>query len=143
MDTLILYSTKSGAARECAELLANQLPNSSTFDISRDRPSIKEFDTIIIGSGIRMGSIYGPVKKFIKENLNDLLNVKVIYFYFCNAFPDTLDKTIKRSIPNELISKAKLISSFGGKQPFSNPKNQDWINRKNIDEMIENINENN
>lgn len=143
MNTLILYSTKSGAARECAELLANELLNSSTFDISKDRPSIKEYDTIIIGSGIRMGSIYGPVKKFIKENLDDLLKIKVIYFYFCNAFPDTLDKTIKKSIPSELISKAKLILSFGGKQPFSNPKNQDWINRKNIDEMIESINKNN
>lgn len=55
MRTLILYSTKSGASKECANLIAAQMDNCAMHDLSKPVPDISSFDTVIIGSGVRMG----------------------------------------------------------------------------------------
>jgi menaquinone-dependent protoporphyrinogen IX oxidase len=62
MRTLILFSTKSGASRECAELLATKIMVCSICDIAKSTPDIESFDTLIVGSGVRMGRIYKPAK---------------------------------------------------------------------------------
>ena len=60
MGTLILYATKSGATSECADLLAQKI-KCVADDLGKTVPDISSFETVIIGSGIRMGKIYKPV----------------------------------------------------------------------------------
>ncbi len=139
MKTLILYATKSGATRECAEILANKIPNCSIFDLSKNIPNIEEVDNLIIGSGVRMGHVYNPVKKFIANNIEEILD-KNIAIYLCNAYPDTFLKTLGSDFAKILINKSICVESFGGKPPFSSPKNQDWIKMENINTMIQLIN---
>ncbi len=135
MQTLILYATKSGAAFECAELLANQFDDCTVQDISKPLVHQTAYDTVIIGSGVRMGRIYKPAKNFIKNNINLLLSKKTA-LYFCHAYPDTLPNVIEKNIPVALIKHATCVESFGGKPPFTSPKTQDWIRAENIKTFV-------
>ncbi len=135
MRTLILYTTKSGAAGECASMLAENLKKCPTYNLECDIPDLSSFDTIILGTGVRMGKIYKPALNFIRQNL-DLLLTKTIAIYFCNAYPDTFQKAIEKNIPTELIQHAICMKSFGGKPPFTNPQNRAWLNTKNMEDFI-------
>jgi len=136
MRTLILYSTKSGASRECAELLATKIADCSICDIAKNTPDIGGYDTLIVGSGVRMGKLYKPAKNFIDKNIGMLLS-KNTAFYLCNSYSDTLQKVIDNNIPKKLIDTAICIKSFGGKPPFTSPKNQDWILMDNINALVQ------
>ncbi len=135
MQTLILYATKSEATGECASMLAKKLNNCPTYNLEQTTPDITAFDMIIIGTGVRMGKIYKPVLNFIRKNL-DLLLTKTVAIYFCNAYPDTFQKSIDKNIPIELTNHSVCIKSFGGKPAFTNPPNETWLNMKNIDDFI-------
>lgn len=138
MRTLILYATKSGASRECAELLTLKISNSTICDMTARTPDIKDFDTIVVGSGVRMGRFYRPAKKFINKNMDALLSKRTA-FYLCNGSPDTLQKVIEKNIPKALIDHAVCIESFGGKPPYTSPKNQDWILMDNINALVRSV----
>ena len=56
MSTLVLYTTKTGATKECAELLAKKIC-CSACDIKQNTYDIEMYDTIILGTGVRMGKI--------------------------------------------------------------------------------------
>ncbi|SNS84976.1 menaquinone-dependent protoporphyrinogen oxidase [Anaerovirgula multivorans] len=142
MNILITYATKSGAAKECSLLLQKGLFGSTLIDLNHEIPSLDDYDVIIIGSGVRMGKLYKPVRNFIRKNQSVLLKKKTIYF-LCNAYPDTLQKTIKTSFVPELIDSAICIESFGGYAPFSPPKENPLmgLNVEKINEVATQIKE--
>lgn len=139
MKAIILYASKSGAAKECAERLSVQL-NCPYTDLAQQKTKtdIREYETIIIGTGVRMGKIYKPAKVFIRQNLDILLTKKSAIF-LCNAYPDTFQKAVAKNLPGELIQHAVSIKSFGGKQPYRNPQNSEWINIENFTAFINEI----
>jgi len=108
MKTIVIYSSKSGAARECAELLAEKMKDCAVCDLAKETPDIDAAETIIIGSGVRMGTIYRPVRKFIKENLENILSKRTA-IYLCNAEPGTYEKTVEKNIPAQLVTNALCI----------------------------------
>ncbi len=137
MNILIGYATKSGAAKTCAELLEKEFPGCTVCDLGKEIPDINDFDIVIIGSGVRMGKIYKPVKNFIKSNITLLLS-KNTAFYLCNAYPDTTKKAIEKNFPGKLVISAICIEAFGGKVPFSTDTvNQTWINKDNIAAFVQ------
>lgn len=138
MTTLILYATKSGASSMCAQSLAKKIPNSFIYDLQKNTPDINNADCVILGSGIRMGHLYKPVRNFIKQNKKTLQEKKV-GIYLCNFYPDTLQKAIEKDIPKELLHQLIDIESFGGIPPFKSPQNQDWMKLDHINTMIEKI----
>lgn len=138
MKTLILYATKSGSSFLCAKLLAEKIPDSLICDIAKSTSDIEKAECIVLGSGIRMGHLYKPVRNFVKQNLDMLLSKKVA-IYLCNSYPDTLQKTIEKDIPHKLLQKLVFITSFGGIPPFSTPNNTNWIQTENINTMVNKI----
>lgn len=137
MRTLIVYATKSGAARECAIRLGKRVGDCSVYDLDIEMPSPEAFDRIIIGSGIRMGRIYKQARKFMQVNLDQLLSKRVSVF-LCSAYPDTLEKSINKSIPDSLKASALQIKSLGGKPPFSGSiSSQAWLNEVAIEEFVD------
>jgi menaquinone-dependent protoporphyrinogen oxidase len=135
MKTLILYATKSGASQYCADLLIKQIENCTVCNLSKTAPDIAPFDTIIIGSGVRMGKFYKPVLDFLREN-EDLLMKKKIAFYLCNAYPDTLQKIIDKSIPQQLAKAAICINFFGGKPILRASSGTDWLIEENVNAFV-------
>lgn len=134
MKTIILYATKSGAARECACRLAQKM-ECSAYDLKEHIPNLENFDIIIIGTGIRMGKAYKPFSKFIKQNLSLLLSKKTA-IYFCNAYPDTFMKAVEKNLPSELIEHSGCIKSFGGKAPFTASESMDWFRAEEAEDLI-------
>lgn len=135
MKTIILYATKSGASRDCAAQLAKKIVDCETYDITKDVPDINQADVIILGSGVRMGHMYRPILKFIKQNLEILL-VKRVGIYICNAYSDNTTKVIHTNIPQKLLDHTSYIESFGGILPFTTPKHKEWMKEENIWSML-------
>ena len=136
MKTFIVYATKSGASRDCAKILSAQIKDCSLCDLSMQVPDIGSYDTVIIGSGVRMGKIYKPMKSFIENNTQALL-VKKTAVFFCNAYPDTFQKIVEKNIPKDLIDRAICIEFLGGIPPFTALKNQDWILSEHVDRLVQ------
>ena len=135
MKTAIIYASKSGAARECAELLASKLPECTVHDLKKEIPDIGNAEMVIIGSGVRMGRTYGIVRKFINKNLEKLLTKKTA-LYLCNADPKAYDEAVEKNFPSQLLINSLCVKSFGGKMPFQAAKNPNWVLTENIEAFI-------
>jgi menaquinone-dependent protoporphyrinogen oxidase len=123
-------------ARECADILATRIKDSSVCDLSKGLPDIDAADMVIIGSGVRMGRVYKPFRKFVEKNLDTLLS-KTTAVYLCNGEPGTYDQAVEKNIPAQLISHSLCVMSFGGKMPFRSAKNQDWVLMDNVNAFVQ------
>ena len=66
---LILYASRGGATKYCAELLAEKLKNIHEVcvtDITKSQPAPDEFDVIVLASSIRMGQMNKLMKKYAR-----------------------------------------------------------------------------
>ncbi len=59
MNTIIIYSSKYGCTKDCANILKNKLSDNITIvDINNNNKiELSKFDKIIIGSSIYAGSV--------------------------------------------------------------------------------------
>lgn len=131
MQTMILYATKSGAARRCAELLAEELPGAVLHDLSAEAPDIESADAVIIGSGIRNRHLHRTARRFLDANLGTLLR-KNVALYLCGYYPDTHRRTIEKDLPAPLRQHALCIASLGGTPPFTTPQDSDWVSTEEL-----------
>ncbi|MCL2712646.1 MAG: hypothetical protein FWD37_05195 [Methanomassiliicoccaceae archaeon] len=139
MRTLIAFSTKSGASRECAEILASKIDESVMYDLNGGTPNIDDYDVVIIGTGIRIGGAYKPFKKFIKENENALLKKKIAFFT-SNLLTKTFPEIVEKNIPLSLQENAICMRTFGGRPLIGGKKDQKWLLRDEVDAFVQEIN---
>lgn len=135
MKTIIIYATKSGASKKCAELLTTKLKDCSLCRLPEQVPDLYRYDTVILGSGVRMGKIYKPMKNFIEKNV-DILLTKKTALYLCSVYPESLQKTITKNIPQKLIESTVCIESLGGIPPFTSPKNENWMLVEHVNKLV-------
>ncbi len=85
MKILIAYASKNGSVRICAERLQKALKgiDITVADLATDRPSLDEYDTVVIGGSIRFGKLLTPVKTFLAENESALLQKRLCLFLCC------------------------------------------------------------
>lgn len=121
MSVLVIYATKTGATKQCVNVLAEELPNCTVCDIQAEKPDIENFDYIILGAGVRDGKIYKPIRDFIKKNHQVLLQKRLGYF-ICNEKPKETEEIIEQNIPADLKEAAVCIESFGGYKAYAAPK---------------------
>jgi len=134
MSTLIVYSTKGGACRECSEVLATELGNCEICDLGERTPNVADHDAIIMGSGIRMGSAYKPFKAFIEKNADTLMSKKIAFF-ICNKETGKYQKYVEKNIPKDLRDAAVCIKTFGGKTPFGKKTDQSWMLKQEVEAL--------
>jgi menaquinone-dependent protoporphyrinogen IX oxidase len=135
MRTLILYSTKSGCARACAELIAARIEGSECHEIKAGAPLIAQADLVVLGSGVHAGRMYKPFRKCVNDNL-DLLLGRKLAFYSCNALPGTLGAIVEKNIPARLAAHALSIESLGGKKPFVKADGLEWLETDAFERLI-------
>lgn len=114
MSILIAYASNNSTTEECAEILAQKLPDSQILNLAKSKKDISNFDTIIIGSCIRFNSIHSAVIDFVKENL-DILMKKNTAIYLCCGFPEKANQYLLHNFPKKLLNKSVSIHCFGGK----------------------------
>ncbi|MBO5939405.1 MAG: flavodoxin domain-containing protein [Clostridia bacterium] len=102
---LILYATRNGATKYCAELLSKKLDtvHEVTLVSTKDAlPSPEEFDVVVIASSIRMGKMNKTLKKYIKEH-KVALSALPTAVGFCCGLPRLFEEYVETQLPKDLV----------------------------------------
>jgi len=116
MKILIAYATRFGTTEKCADMLAELLKGKASevelVDLKKNRRvNPEDYDIVIVGGSFMAFRMNSFVKKFVKKNLNTLLNMKTGIF-MCGADEDW-EKEIQKGFPEELLDKAIAKGYFG------------------------------
>lgn len=114
MKIAIIYTTKSGTTRECAELLARELNghNVTVADMNTV-PDLTEFDNVVIGFPIRGAKAAKAARRYMKENAAALQTKRVAY-YMCCGFIDCAEEYAEKVLPKALLESALTVTCLGG-----------------------------
>lgn len=120
MKTALIYATLHGTTKKAAKYIAENLSDEVEL-ISLDTKDINlsNYDTVILGASIHMGVVSGQMKRFCRNNLEEL-KTKTIGLFICGMEPD-LDRQnyeLEMAYPPELQEKAKAIAFAGGEFLF-------------------------
>lgn len=128
MNTIIVYSSKYGCTADCAKLLKSRLSGTvelSNIDQTNSKTLLLEnFDTIILGSSIYVGSISKKMRAFCNENI-DMLNRKRVGIFICCAFSGQVSEYLSKNFPVTLLKSAVIIKDFGGEARMNKLKGID------------------
>ena len=116
MKILIAYATRFGTTEKCVNMLAEILRKKNLevelVDIKKNkRVKPEDFDMVIVGGSFLIFKMNAYVVKFVRRNLNTLLNKKTGVF-MCGGEEDW-EKEIKKGFPEELLDKAVVKGYFG------------------------------
>lgn len=111
--TLILYATRHGATAEAARRVAAYFPGCTVRDIASGECGISEYDRILIGSNIRMGTFDRRIRKLLLRNIG-MLCEKELGFFICCCFVENAPIYFQNNVPPQLLAVAKATSALGG-----------------------------
>jgi len=118
MKTAIVYATKYGCTKKCAEILKTYLHGEvNILSVKADKINLSQYDTVFIGGSVYMGKIQKEITHFCKRNLKQLLHKKIGLFACCYTPKDTVG-FFETLYPIELINHASYVTSVGGKMNF-------------------------
>jgi len=120
MKTAIIYASKHGTTGFVAEKIKNLLTDDEVimFNLERQvRIDLRPFGRIIFGSPLYTGTSLPVVRKFIEQNLLDLLQ-KEVGIFVCCMFQDKADAQIIKGFPELLRNHARSIRNMGGEYRF-------------------------
>lgn len=117
MKVLIAYATRFGTTEKCADILAETLKEKNLeveiVNIKKDKGiKLEDYDFIAVGGSFFIFRMNALVNKFIKKNLNILLNKKTGIF-MCGSEEDNWEEEIKKGFPEELLDRAVAKGYFG------------------------------
>jgi len=114
MKTIILYSTKYGAAADIAKRIATQIDGAVTYDLkSAGVPDLSGFDNVIIGSSIYAGTFRKEAKTYIAENADELCKKKLGLFISGMSESESAE-AFKANVPDEVLQAATVKNVLGG-----------------------------
>lgn len=119
---LVAYYTKSGASKEYAQVIADTLNDHNiSVDICNlkdDIPHINEYDTIILGTGVRLSMVYRRWKKILKQKA--IKNKHLFMFLSSGMAIEEPEKAVEKFL-HPIVKKYNLnpdsLISFPGKTP--------------------------
>lgn len=115
MKTLILYATKHGAVREIAERIAKRLEDSTVCDLSsKNIPSVGQYDCVVVGSSLYVGTIRKEAKEFLTKNTAVLLG-KTVGLFLSGLSKDSVETYYTNNFPENLLKHAKATAFLSGK----------------------------
>ena len=129
MKILIIYSTKGGVSKVCANMLCDKLMGSfdvSVYDINDNPPTPNEFDVVVIGGSIRFGKLNKKLKMYMKTHAQKLSEINTALFICC-GFTESFEDYASMQIPKQIIPSLG-IHFFGGELKPQKLKGVDrWI----------------
>ena len=100
MKTLIAYASKTGTAEKCARMLAERLPDAKLCDLCKEKPDPGAYDQVIVGGGVRMGTLHVDARQYL-DGCKPILLQKRLGLYFCAGFVEKAASCLKTtSIPS-------------------------------------------
>lgn len=114
MKIAIVYATKYGCTKKCAEILKSYLHGEvSIYSAKADKINLSQYDAVFIGGSVYMGKIQKEITHFCKRNLKQLLHKRIGLFACCYTPKDT-EGFFETLYPIELINHAFYVTSVGG-----------------------------
>ena len=112
---LVVYGSKYGCAKDCAEKLAAKLKGEVKVVDAKavDADALEAADTVVIGGSMYAGKMRKEIPEFCRANLDTLLKKRVALFVCCLT-PDSALDYFAQSFPAELIQRAIAKEDFGG-----------------------------
>ena len=105
MKILIAYSSYGGVTKECADILISYLNDRCKVELIDVRqnsiPSPENYDAVILGSSIRMGSMNKKLKKYVKLYKKELSEMPCGVF-FCCGFTRLFQEYVDTQLPKGL-----------------------------------------
>ena len=120
--TLVAFFTKGGASEEYANIIAKTLSTNrlsvEICNLANGIPDITTFDTVILGTGVRMSIVYRRWKKVLKQKA---IKGKHLHLFLSSGMAaEEPDKAVKKFL-HPLVEKYRLkpdsMISFPGKIP--------------------------
>jgi menaquinone-dependent protoporphyrinogen oxidase len=140
---LIAYGSRFGSTEEISSEISKMLNEkgieTSMINLrevkSKNWPSLKTFDGIIVGSGIRVARWTKEAKQFLKKNRDELRNKSLGLFVSCAdaAVPETIGKARQdylETTMEELGITAGIFDAFGGVLDFTKSSKMSFIEKK-------------
>ncbi len=119
---LVAYYTKGGASEKYANVISETLTANGltveTCNLAHNTPNIEAYDTIVLGTGVRMFRVYRRWKKVLKQKA--LSNKRLFMFLSSGTAIEDPEKAIEkflRPLVEKYHLKPKLLISFPGKIP--------------------------
>lgn len=119
---LVAYFTKGGASEEYAKVIVETLTENGLAveicNLAHEIPEVADFDTVVLGTGVRMFRVYRPWKKVLKQKL--LSNKHLFMFLSSGTAIEEPDKAVEkflRPLVEKYDLKPKSLVSFPGKIP--------------------------
>jgi menaquinone-dependent protoporphyrinogen IX oxidase len=120
--TLVAYFTKGGASEEYAKVIVETLTENGLVveicNLAHDIPEVAAFDTVVLGTGVRMFRVYRPWKKVLKQKA---LSTKQLFMFLSSGTaiedPDKAVEKFLRPLVEKYDLKPKSLVSFPGKTP--------------------------
>ena len=119
---LVSYYTKGGASEQYAKIISETLKENglenNISNLADNIPDISTYDTIILGTGVRMFRVYRRWNKVLKQKT---LNDKNLFLFLSSGTAaEEPEKAVEKYL-DPLVKKyelkPKLIVSFPGKMP--------------------------
>lgn len=118
MKVLIVYGTKYGCTKKCAEILKSYLPGEVTVISAKAAPaSLKSYDVVFIGGSVYMGKMRKEVIRFCSQNKIELMNKRLGIFVCCYT-PNGTEGFIETLFPQEILSHASYVTCVGGEMNY-------------------------
>ena len=113
MKVLIAYASKTGATSKAAKFLAERFSNVTLRDLTVGSPNPKDYEAVILGGSIRIGTLHKDARKWLEE-YGEVLKTKKFGCFICHGFPEQAPQLLEQNIPQELLDVAVCVDSFGG-----------------------------
>ncbi len=119
---LVSFFTKSGASEKYAQIIADTLSAQGLSveiqNLSHNIPDVAAYDTIVLGTGVRMSLVYRRWKKILKQK--ELKNKNLFLFLSSGMAAEEPKKAVEKFL-HPLVKKYNLkpdlMVSFPGKIP--------------------------
>jgi len=112
MSTIIIYSTKHGAAARCAEMLKDSAKNEITVKSAKEIASPDGFDRVILGASVYVGKIQPEMIEFCRKNREALLK-KELGLFICSGDHSESGREYLKLFGNDLHAHATAKELFG------------------------------
>ncbi|UCF49828.1 MAG: hypothetical protein JSU91_08780 [Thermoplasmatales archaeon] len=116
---LVAYFTKGGASEKYAKIISETLAADGlaveTYNLAHEIPEVEDFNTVVLGTGVRIFRVYRRWKKVLKQKA--LKNKALFMFLSSGTAIDDPDKAVNKfltPIVEKFGLKPKLLVSFPG-----------------------------
>ena len=138
MNILIAYASKSGTARQAAEMLADLLTSHTVTlaDLEKTSPVPGDFDYIVLGGPIRMGKAHKALKSYLSRFDAELCAVPHTLFLCC-SIAHQFEYYTEHTFSLELRQSADEAVYFGGELDPAKQRGLDKLITRMIRSSIE------